>query len=199
MVGWINGGKVVTLTFDDGPGPYTGRILDILAAHHIRATFCQIGEQVGDFPAIERRIVAAGDTLCNHTWDHDEDLAARPLAKIDSEIDRTQAAIKSSCGVTPAFFRAPGGFWGSTPAFRTELARKALVPLGWAADSEDWKKPGVATIVHNVMSEVSPGAVILLHDAGGDRSETVAALPILISKLQQAGYRFVAMPPAADL
>lgn len=195
VIGWISSGRVVTLTFDDGPGPFTGRILELLNADHLHATFCQIGQQVGDYPDTEHRIAASDDTFCNHSWDHDEQLPTKPIPVITSEIARTQTAIHQATGRTPAFYRAPVGNWGPTPAFLGLLAHQQLLPLGWAVDSEDWKRPGVPTIVHNVMSQVTPGAVILLHDGGGDRSETLIALPILIDKLRTAGYTITAMPP----
>ncbi len=191
----VPGGKVVALTFDDGPGIDTKHVLDILDQQKIPATFCQIGRQVADFPDTEQRLGASGYGLCNHTWDHDEMLKTRPAATIASEIDKTQTAIKAATGVTPRYFRAPGGDWGTPGSLlRRELGDRMLAALGWDVDSEDWRKPGVATIVANVMKEVQPGAIILMHDAGGDRRQTVAALPIIITKLRAAGYRFVALP-----
>jgi peptidoglycan/xylan/chitin deacetylase (PgdA/CDA1 family) len=194
LLGWIDGGRVVSLTFDDGPSAYTGRILDILDRYGIKATFCQIGRQVADYPAIEKRIARQGHNLCNHTWDHDESLAARSTAVIDSEISRTQQVIQMMTGVTPHYYRAPGGFWGTTSKLRIELAKFHTVPLAWADDSLDWRTPGVGRIVKSVLSTVTPGAIILMHDGGGDRSQTLAALPQIITALRADGYTVVGLP-----
>ena len=194
ILGWLSGGKVVSLTFDDGPSPYSGRVLDLLHRYGIKATFCQIGEQVGSYPAIEARIKAEGHTFCNHSWDHDEALPSRSVAVIDSEITRTQQAIVSLTGVTPRYYRAPGGDWGKGTKLKAELAKFHTIPLAWADDSLDWTKPGVAAIVKNVLSTVTPGAIILMHDGGGNRSQTLAALPKIIAGLKAKGYQFVALP-----
>lgn len=185
-----NGRRVVALTFDDGPGPYTHQILDVLAAKHVHATFCQIGRQVGDYLQTERRIVAEGNSLCNHSWDH---IYARTTAAatIPEEIDRTNAAIAGDCGVRPRLMRAPGGLW--TPALFAALRARHMVPLGWAVDPDDWKEPGTATIVSRVLAQVQPGAVILMHDGGGNRDQTVAALATIIDTLRSRGYSFVTL------
>lgn len=115
VLGWIGGGKVVSLSFDDGPGPYTGRVLDVLKKYRIKATFCQIGEQVGSYPAVEARIKAEGHTFCNHSWDHDEALPAKPVPVIDSEISRTQQAISTLTGITPRYYGRPAATGGTAP------------------------------------------------------------------------------------
>ena len=193
-LGWVSGGKVVSLTFDDGPSPYTNRVLDLLDRYHVKATFCQIGEQVGAYPQVEARIASDGHTLCDHTWTHDEALPARSITVINSEISRTQAAIKAATGLTPAYYRAPGGDFGTTAKLPDRLAAFHTVPLAWAVDSNDWKRPGIPTIVKNVVSAVTPGAIILMHDGGGDRSQTLAALPKIITALRAAGYAFEVLP-----
>lgn len=193
-LGWVSGGKVVSLTFDDGPSRYTGQILDVLDRYHVKATFCQIGQQVGSFPAVETRIGADGHTLCNHTWTHDEALPAKSVAVIDAQISRTQTAIRTATGSTPRYYRAPGGDFGTTPKLPGQLARFHTIPLAWAVDSVDWRKPGVAAIVKNVVSAVTPGAIIVMHDGGGDRTQTLAALPKVITALHAKGYSFIVLP-----
>ncbi len=182
--------KVVALTFDDGPGPNTPQILDVLASHGVHGTFCQIGRQVGDFPDSEKRIVAEGNALCNHSWDH---VYARTTssATIPGEVDQTNAAIQAATGVRPDVMRAPGGLW--TTALYSALAARHMVPLGWAVDPDDWKRPGTAAIVSRVLDQVRPGAVILMHDGGGDRSQTVAALGTIIDTLRAQGCSFVTL------
>ena len=194
ILGWISGGKVVSLTFDDGPSPYTGKVLDVLKRYGIKATFCQIGEQVGSYPAVEARIKAEGHTLCNHSWDHDEALPAKAVSVIDSEITRTQQAINSATGVTPRYYRAPGGDWGQGTKLKAQLAKYHTIPLAWADDSLDWTKPGVDKIVRNVLGSVTPGAIILMHDGGGNRTQTLAALPKIIAGLKAKGYTIVGLP-----
>ncbi len=191
-MGWTGSGKVVALTFDDGPGPYTGQILDILESKNVPATFCQIGEQVASYPAVEKRIVADGDVLCDHSWDHDEHLSQRGAADIDREMRRTRSAILSAAGVAPVYYRAPGGDFGD-PVKRA-AARNHLPMLAWAIDTRDWTRPGVDAIVDAVLDHVTDGAVILLHDGGGDRSQTVAALPRIIDGLRARGFSFVTPP-----
>ncbi len=188
-------GKVAHLTFDDGPGPQTGAVLDILAGAGVRATFCQVGSQLQDFPDTERRILREGHTLCNHSWSHPDRLGAASAREIDSQVGRTQRAF-TALRVAVHYFRAPGGsFGGEVPTLRQVCQVDGVVPLGWSVDSEDWRKPGRAAIVANVLTEVRPGAIILMHDAGGaDRDQTIAALPVIIGELRAAGYTLTPLP-----
>lgn len=197
VLGWTGVGQVAYLTFDDGPGPYTGQILDILAASGVKATFCQLGTKVTENPALAQRIVADGHTLCNHSWDHHSPFDALPREGIDQQLSATQNAIAVATGVTPRYFRAPEGRFGEPGGAVLQAAQRAqTVPLGWAVDSVDWKKPGATAITDNVLKAVTPGAVILLHDGGGtDRQQTVEALPGIISGLQAAGYFLAPLPP----
>jgi len=195
VLGFHGTGKVAYLTFDDGPTRYTGQLLDILAAAGVKATFCQIGSQLAGFPDVERRLIADGHTLCNHSWTHPENIAALPGAQIDQQIGTTQQAF-AQFGVTARYFRAPGGDFGKTTTLRQLCQRYQTRPLGWSVDPQDWKKPGVTKIVQTVLSTVSPGAIILLHDGGGtDRNQTIAGLPGIISRLQGLGYTLAALPP----
>lgn len=192
VMGWTGSGKVVALTFDDGPGPYTAQILAILEAKKVPATFCQIGEQVASYPSIERRIVADGDLLCDHSWDHDEHLSERPISDIDREMSRTRSAILSTAGAAPAYYRAPGGDFGNP--VKLAASQNHLPLLAWAIDTRDWTRPGTDAIVDSVLDHVTDGAIVLMHDAGGDRSQTVAALPQIIDGLRARGFSFVTPP-----
>jgi peptidoglycan/xylan/chitin deacetylase (PgdA/CDA1 family) len=195
VVGWHGPDRVAYLTFDDGPGPATGRVLDVLAATGVKATFCQIGLRVTENPGISARVAAEGHTLCNHSWDHHSPFDALAPQTLDQEIALTQNAIQQAAGVTPRYLRAPEGRFGEASGAVFQAGQRArTIPLGWGVDSLDWKKPGTAGIVANVLSAVSPGAIILLHDGGGDREETIAALPAIITGLQAAGYTLAAMP-----
>ena len=196
VLGEYGSDRVAYLTFDDGPGPSTPAVLDILDAAGVKATFCQVGSQIDGHPDTERRIIAAGHTLCNHSWDHPQRMDLTGAAAISAEMTRTQEAM-ASYGATARWFRAPGGWFGTDdPTLRQVAQVNGLIPLGWEVDSQDWRKPGVPAIVDTVLSTVRPGAVILLHDAGGsDRDQTLAALPQIITGLRAAGYDLRPLPP----
>jgi peptidoglycan/xylan/chitin deacetylase (PgdA/CDA1 family) len=190
--------RAVALTFDDGPdSTWTPSVLVLLAHAHIHATFCLIGEQAARYPRLVKRIVRAGHALCDHTWDHDLALATRPHGQIDLDIARGYSAIvKTSHGTPPLFFRAPGGNWSSYT--ERQAVAQHMTPLKWTVDPRDWSRPGTATIIDTVIAELRPGGVILMHDGGGDRSQTVAALRILLHRLPTMGYRFVVPPGMAS-
>lgn len=182
-------GRTVTLTFDDGPDPrWTPTVLALLHQYHARAVFCLIGEHVAARPDLVRRIAQAGQVLCDHTWTHDEQLPSRPLSVIRREIDRTAAAIRQTTGVSPVYYRAPGGAWG--PSVIAVARAAGMAPLGWQVDPSDWARPGVAAIVARVLAGVRPGAVVLMHDGYGHREQSVAALRIILARLSALGYRF---------
>jgi peptidoglycan-N-acetylglucosamine deacetylase len=184
-------GKVVALTFDDGPSPaHTPQVLDLLAEHHAVATFCMVGSQVRRYPDLVRQVVDAGMRLCNHTVHHDERLATRPAAVIDKDLTDASAALRDAAGddVPIDYFRAPGGNW-TKPLAKT-AAGHGMRPLGWSVDPRDWSRPGVKKIVTAVERNVRPGSVVLMHDGGGRRDQTVAALRTLLPWLTGQGYRF---------
>jgi peptidoglycan/xylan/chitin deacetylase (PgdA/CDA1 family) len=181
--------KAIALTFDDGPDPtWTPRVLRLLGFAHVHATFCVIGREVAKHPELVRAIVRGGHTLCNHTWRHDEQLYRRTPAEVRSELARTQEAVRKAAGVTPRLFRAPGGFW--SPALEREARRQGMTPLKWSVDTRDWARPGAPAIVREVLAHTRPGAIVLLHDAGGERSQTVKALRPLLIRLIQLGWSF---------
>jgi peptidoglycan/xylan/chitin deacetylase (PgdA/CDA1 family) len=197
VLGWTGEGQVAYLTFDDGPGPATGQILDILAAKGVPATFCVVGQKVAENTEMTRRIVAAGHTLCNHSWDHPTGFNTLTPDVLAGQIGRTQDAVIQATGHTPRYLRAPEGSFGDPAGSVHQAAQQArTLLLGWAVDSKDWTKPGAATIVANVLGAASPGAIILMHDAGGaDRQQTLDALPGVIDGLRAAGYTLLPLPP----
>ncbi len=186
------GTPAVALTFDDGPFPYTPAVLDLLAQYHIKATFCVIGRQVEEFAAVVRRIVAEGHTLCDHTWSHDLSLGTRAPDRMRAELQRTLDAIHAVVPGAPVrYFRCPGGEY--TPQIVDLAASMGMVSLYWNVDPQDWRKPGVGPIIGNVLGHAGPGAIILMHDGGGDRSQTVAALRTILPELVRR-YQLVALP-----
>jgi peptidoglycan/xylan/chitin deacetylase (PgdA/CDA1 family) len=184
----------VALTFDDGPAlGWTPQVLKMLARHHVQATFCLIGSQAAAHPRLVRSIARAGHALCDHTWDHDLDLRRRPEAQIGLDIRRGARAItRDTHGVAPTFFRAPGGNW--SPALERLARKQGMTSLKWTVDPKDWTRPGRHSILHTVYQQLRPGGVILMHDGGGNRSQTIAALRVLLHRLPRLGYHFVVPP-----
>jgi peptidoglycan/xylan/chitin deacetylase (PgdA/CDA1 family) len=184
-----DGRKAIALTIDDGPSAiYTPQVLRLLAKYRVTAMFSMIGIEVQALPGVAREVVAAGHEIANHTWRH-LDLGVLAPSAVVSEMDRASDAIHGATGVVPARFRAPYGVWSRT-VFR-RCAQMGMTPIDWSVDPRDWARPGVPSIVDNIMRTTRGGSIILEHDGGGDRSETVAALKIVIPRLLDAGYRFV--------
>ena len=188
MVQVDDGPKVIALTIDDGPSPvYTPQILRLLDKYQVTATFSMIGLEVDAFPAMAREVAAAGHMIANHTWSH-IDLAYQPPVVIGDQITGATDAIHHVTGRVPALFRAPYGAW--SPAVLQYCAQARMTPLDWSVDPRDWSRPGVAANVGNIMRNTRTGSIILEHDGGGNRSQTVAALKIVLPRLLDAGYRF---------
>ncbi len=183
-----DGPMTIALTIDDGPSPvYTPQILAILEKYQVTASFSMVGENVGYYPGVARDVAAAGHLIVNHTWDH-SDLTAMSASAARTEIARATDAIVAAVGRRPEIFRAPYGAW-SRPVLEY-CERERLLPLDWSVDPRDWARPGVATIVRNIMKNTRTGSIILEHDGGGDRAQTVAALADVIPRLLDQGYRF---------
>ncbi len=195
-------GPVVTLSFDDGPHPeWTPQVLDILARRNVRAVFCVVGQQVDANPELVTRIAAEGHRLCDHSVDH-ANLTGAGEEQLAAEIGPTADRVEALTGERPQFFRSPYGVFSDPVVARAHAV--GLRVLGWAVDTEDFQRPTPTALVSEILDAVVPGSVILFHDGGGDRSNTVAALPYVISALQGQGYRFVvpgvagAPPPEAS-
>lgn len=181
--------RQLALTLDDGPAPYwTERILDILERYDVTATFCMVGRSVAERPDLARMVTDRGHLLANHTWDH-ANLTRASNGQVAEEIERTQAILHHVTGRTPTYFRAPYGAWSSSVT--EACARSGLRPLGWSVDPQDWTRPPVSVLVSRLLGDIAPGAIVLEHDGGGDRSHTVAALSVVIPRLLDQGYRFV--------
>ena len=181
------GPKVIALTLDDGPSAqFTPQILNLLEQYQIKATFCMVGQQIAGNRSLVSEVAAAGHIIVNHTWNHADQSKLSSLA-IRSQISRANDAL-NSVGIHPTIFRAPYGAWSH--ALYVELARAELRPLDWSVDPRDWSRPGVNTIVQRIMKNTRTSSIILEHDGGGDRSQTVAALKIVLPQLLNDGYRF---------
>ena len=185
----------VALTFDDGPNPpFTGQILGILARYQVPATFFCVGLQASAHPADVAQLAAAGHGLGNHTWSHPflPDLTRAQLAE---QLDRTDEAVaRAAGGRGPGLFRPPYG--SRSPDVLRWLGERDSPIVLWDVDPSDWARPGAALIAGRVLTWTQPGTIILLHDGGGDRSQTVTALPLVIEGLLDRGFRFTL---AADL
>ncbi len=180
--------KAIALTIDDGPDPvYTPQVLQVLERYHITATFSMIGIHVNAYPHLAQSVAAAGHRIANHTWTH-ADLPTLKAPAVHDEMARATDAISTAIGLQPAMFRAPFGAW--SPTVIAECEQQKMIPLDWSVDPRDWSRPGVASIVSNIMKNTRPGSIILEHDGGGDRSQTVAALKIVLPQLLHEGFEF---------
>jgi peptidoglycan/xylan/chitin deacetylase (PgdA/CDA1 family) len=188
----------ITLTFDDGPNPpYTSQILAILKRFGIQATFFCIGNQVAAHPGIVQQEFAAGNTIGNHTWSHPS-LPTLSASQIRAQLTMTSDIVQYITGMRPTFFRPPYG--ALSAQVLAQVNQLGLTTVLWSVDPRDWSLPGVNVIISRVLSQTGDGAIILMHDGGGNRSQTVAALPIIIETLQQRGFHFVTLQQlAADL
>ncbi|MFD3548073.1 polysaccharide deacetylase family protein [Streptomyces sp. NPDC058655] len=177
----------MALTFDDGPDPrYTPGILDCLARHGVRAVFFVCGEMAAENRDLLRRMVAEGHVIGNHTWTHPLiPKLSRPA--LLSEIGRTSEVVRQAVGEAPLWFRAPYGAWNRA-AFEIG-AELGMEPLAWTVDSLDWTEPGTTAIVSRVLKGAAPGVIVLSHDAGGDRSQSVRAVNAYLPQLLARGYR----------
>ena len=183
--------REIALTFDDGPGPYTPEILDVLERDHTPGTFFEVGVLERYFHDSTARIVRDGFPIGDHTWSH-APMGQLPRSQQRSQLLEEIGSIRQYGAPFPRLFRPPyGSFDNTTLAL---LAKYRMLMVLWTVDTSDYQEPGVGAIVHSAVGGARPGAIILLHDAGGNRSETVAALPIIIRDLRARGYKLVTVP-----
>jgi peptidoglycan/xylan/chitin deacetylase (PgdA/CDA1 family) len=184
--------RLVALTFDDGPGPYTKAFLAELERLRVPATFFQVGRMLDQFSEAAAATSEAPDVaIGDHSYSH------RPMARLDralqrDEVLRAAAAMTAHGEAPPRLFRPPYGSWDRVT--HALLRRRGMAMILWSVDSEDYRRPGIRRIVHNVVTAVHPGAIVLMHDAGGDRTQTLRALPYLVRKLRRSGYGLVTVP-----
>ena len=189
--GPTGGPPTLYLTFDDGPEPsYTPEVLDVLAAYDVPATFFVIGRKVREHPELAREAAAAGHSVQNHTLSH-SDLTRLSRAAKTAEIVDGVGAIWAAAGREPRCLRPP---YGDVDAATVRRARELQTQLVlWDLDPRDWTRPGVQRIVRRVLAGAHPGGIVLLHDGGKDRRQTIAALRQLLPALLQRGYRFASL------
>ena len=179
------GNKVIALTFDDGPGPYTAHLLDVLDQYGAKATFFLIGSKVSSQANVVRSIHARGHQLGNHSWSHPE-LPKLPVDQIAGEIDRTNNAIEQATGVTPAILRPPYG--AVNGVVLEQLRLRGMSSILWSVDTRDWADRNSDIVCSRAVAGARPGAVILMHDI---HQTSVSAVPCILSALKQQGYSFV--------
>jgi len=191
--GLAQGPRTVLLSFDDGPNPRdTPKILAELKAAGVHALFCQVGSMTAAHPEIARAEVAAGHRVCDHTHGHPHRLASLSPQVIDDEVLHGQQEIERATGQKPTIFRSPEG--SLSPAVIGAANRYGMAVYQWSIDTKDFQRPSAATITACVLDHLSPGAIVLLHDGGGNRDNTVAALPMILKGLTTRGYTAV-LPP----
>jgi cellulose synthase/poly-beta-1,6-N-acetylglucosamine synthase-like glycosyltransferase/peptidoglycan/xylan/chitin deacetylase (PgdA/CDA1 family) len=197
-------GRRIALTFDDGPDPrWTARIADELRTAGVHGTFFEIGSQAARYPGLVRKLVRDGDELGNHTFTHVL-LSAVPTWERRMQIDMTEATLAGITGHYTRLVRPP---YSATPDAVTPTDERVLAQLAGRHyyivltnyDSKDWQRPGAARIVQNASPPGRTGGIVMLHDGGGDRSQTVAALPRLIKALKARGFRFVTVSDLAGV
>jgi cellulose synthase/poly-beta-1,6-N-acetylglucosamine synthase-like glycosyltransferase/peptidoglycan/xylan/chitin deacetylase (PgdA/CDA1 family)/peptidoglycan/LPS O-acetylase OafA/YrhL len=196
--------RTIVLTFDDGPDPtWTPQVLAVLRKHQVPGTFFVVGSMASRYPDVTRSIVDSGSELGSHTFTHADMVGVSPW-RVERELDQTQLVLAGTAGVTTTLFRPP---FSSSASAIDDLGYQTVLRAGERGyltvftdqDSQDWGKPGVDAIVRNSIPPDGKGATVLLHDAGGDRSQTVAALDVLIPRLRAEGYRFTTVTGALGL
>ncbi len=196
--------RTVALTFDDGPdSTWTPRVLAVLAREHVPATFFIVGTRAAQHPELVRRVLAQGSEVGAHTWSH-ADLSNSPGWRRNLELSLGQLGLEGSAGVSSALLRPPysSGPDALTPADARVIAssaRAGYVTVLADRDAQDWMRPGVPRIVQAASPSGTAGVIVLMHDAGGDRSQTVTALPLIIDRYRQAGFRFTTVSAALGL
>jgi peptidoglycan/xylan/chitin deacetylase (PgdA/CDA1 family) len=188
------GHRQIAITFDDGPSEHTEAILDALAAAKARATFFWVGEHVRARPDLVRRALAAGHVIGNHTDTHRK-LPLASARELEAQISRAQEALRQAGAGEIALFRAPHGF--KSLFLGRVLRRHGLRLVGWTRGIWDTDNPGVDVIAHRGLVDMCDGEVLLLHDGGGDRSQTTAALPLILNGARGRGLELVTIPELA--
>ncbi len=189
--------KVIALTFDDGPHKkYTPEILDILSKYNAKATFFIVGENAEKNPELALRVHEEGHELAIHTYTHP---FRTNVANLIKEIKQTHATIYGITGYSPVLFRPVEGQY--TDAMIDAIVKEGykVVMWSWHLDTFDWKSPGERKIINTVLKGAKPGSVVLFHDGGGNREQTVKAMKKIIPELEKQGYKFVTISELIEI
>jgi len=193
--------NTVALTFDDGPDPrFTPQILDLLAEHDVQATFFVTGARAEAYPELLQRIVNEGHIVGNHTYGHPNLVEATDMDVLEAEVQRTEDIINSLVGYRTKLFRAPYGFLYDE--LLEQLGEMDYTVVGWSVDSLDWQADTPEEIAYNVISNIHPGAIVLMHDGAGDtgdRTNTIEALGQIIPNLKDQGLEFETVPDMLNI
>jgi peptidoglycan/xylan/chitin deacetylase (PgdA/CDA1 family) len=189
-----DGRPIVYFTFDDGPQPGNTDVISALFDEHDGdATFFMVGKSVSAYPDLVRTATTGGNYIADHTWDHG-DLAGMTHEQFVSEVERTREAILQAAGdlfgldKDVRYVRPP---YGSTDAnTRQYAAELGMTVVLWTIDPQDWRRPGAQVIADHILSHVQPGSIVLSHDGGGDRSQTLEAYRTVLPQLASQGYVF---------
>jgi peptidoglycan/xylan/chitin deacetylase (PgdA/CDA1 family) len=179
--------KVMALTYDDGPSSYTAQVRAILKREHVVATFFELGQNIAGRTAEIRGLLADGNELADHSWNHAN--LGGGGAGATGQMSKTNATIRAATGFTPCLFRPPYGAPGSDLVSRANAL--GMTSVLWTVDTNDWQTPGAGTIASRVLAGAAPGHIVLMHDGGGPRGESVAASASVIPVLKREGYRLV--------
>ncbi|MFG2477068.1 glycosyltransferase [Streptomyces fagopyri] len=193
----------LVLTFDDGPDPkWTPKVLDVLKKHHAHAVFFVTGTMASRYPELVRRMVEEGNEVGLHTFNH-PDLSYQSKGRIDWELSQSQLALEGAAGIRTSLFRPPYSSFADAMDNKSWPVTKYIGTRGYITvvnntDSEDWQKPGVDEIIRRATPKGGKGAIVLMHDSGGDRHQTVEALDRFLPELQRRGYEFQNLTQALD-
>lgn len=184
--------KLIALTFDDGPSPhFTPQVLNILAQNDVKATFFLIGREADKLPDITRKIVENGNEIGNHTYFHPTTLKNININKVKNEITKTEDAIYQITNIRPVLFRPPGGYFNKEIVESAKELNYTTILWSWNQQTNDWKNPGVEKIVETVLKNPRSGDIIIFHDRGGDRTQTIESLQPIIDGLKEKGFKIV--------
>ncbi|MGV9906818.1 glycosyltransferase [Streptomyces sp. NPDC003388] len=193
----------IVLTFDDGPDPvWTPKVLDILKKHHAHAVFFVTGSMTSRYPELVKRMVDEGHEVGLHTFNH-PDLSYHSERRIDWELSQSQLALAGAAGIRSSLFRPPYSSFADAMDDRSWPVTEYIGGRGYLTvvndtDSEDWRRPGVEEIIRKATPKGGKGAIVLMHDSGGERHQTVQALDRFLPQLQSRGYRFQNLTEALD-
>lgn len=178
----------IYLTFDDGPNPtYTPQVLSVLRKHNVKATFFMLGQNAAANPSLVKRVYSEGHQVGNHSWNHPNMTGLSDSAAL-SQIDRTDRALGNGISC----FRPPYG--ATNTRIRSLAAKRGEKTMLWTIDTNDWRRPGSGVIASRIVSNARNGSIVLMHDAGGNRSQTVTGVDSAIGQLKAKGFRFATLP-----